>query len=108
MSDMQKRYELTVSLSFANSPVVRVDQVARQLEESLQHVLKEYAAVTAYFVSPQEAEVEIVVGLRFEGMHAKYIRETADEILKKSMSTIVSSSGSGFEATLEESTLIPA
>jgi len=108
MSDMQKRFELTVSLSFAESPNLRVVQVAQQLEESLQQVLKEYGAITAYFVAPQEAEAEIEVGLRFEGIDAKPIREMADEVLKKSMDSIASSSGSAFEATREESTLIPA
>ncbi|EPR75860.1 hypothetical protein ADILRU_1820 [Leifsonia rubra CMS 76R] len=108
MSDMHKRYELTVSLSFADSPAVQIDQVVLQLEESLTAILKDYPAVTAYFVSGEEAEVEIVVGLRFEGMPAKNIRSTADEIIQLSLSAISNSSGSSFEATREESTLIPA
>lgn len=108
MSDMQKRYELKVSLSFAGSPLVQIDQVVQQLETVLATVLKDYPAVTAYFVSGEEAEVEIVVGLRFEGMLSKHIRSTADEILQTSLSSISSSGNTAIEAIREESTLIPA
>lgn len=107
MSNMNKRFELKISLSFADSPTVLITHVAAELEDSLQRVLKDYPAITAYFVSPHEAEPEIEVGLRFEGMEAKFIQDTADEVLEQCMSSITRS-GSSFEATREESTLIPA
>jgi hypothetical protein len=108
MLTMHKRYELTVSLSFADSRAVQIDQVVPRLEESLAVTLKSYTAATAYFVRGDEAEVEIVVGFRFENMPANNIRSTADEIIQSSMRAISRSSGFNFEVTCEESTLVPA
>ncbi|WP_167046670.1 hypothetical protein [Salinibacterium sp. ZJ454] len=107
MADEAKSYELTVTLSINSDSGDVLDEYVAQLESALVGVIREYPAITAYFVSPDYDVVEIQLGLRFESMPPKYIEDVADEVLDLTIDRAAEALASGAPVR-EESTLVPA
>jgi hypothetical protein len=108
MSTEVKNYELTTTLSINSKSATGLDEYVARLEEALVAVIREYGAITAYFVDPDNEAVEIQLGLRFEGMDPEIITEVADEVLKAAIVRASGQSSSEPEPVREESTLVPA
>jgi len=106
MSDSNQRsFELSISLQVTSKRDAKLSHYASLLEDALVEALKEHPAITAYFVAADADSDEVRVGLRFEGMEAKYIEDTADEVLDAAISKASSADAS---AARQESTLVPA
>lgn len=85
------KYELQATLSFESDTGVPVSKAIEELRAALADVLEanpEYSAVAGYMVAAGSDPTEILVGLRFDGVKAKYVEETADEILDRSLQAV--------------------
>lgn len=104
----QKRFELTTSLSFPLLAPSLLDELAGKLDAAVYEETGEVAAATAYFVSVDHHSAEITIGLRFEGMDARYINDTATDMLEGALSRLSEDGGPHLRPVREDSMLIPA
>lgn len=107
-TDHEKRFELTTSLSFPMLAPSLLDSIAAQLDDAVFEETGEVAAATAYFVTVDHEAAEITIGLRFEGMDARYINDTASEMLQSALARMSGDDGPRLTTVREDSALIPA
>ncbi|KTS14402.1 hypothetical protein [Microbacterium testaceum] len=102
----ERRFELTASLAFPLLAPERLHTFATDLDRAVYEAAREHPTITAYFVSVDENEGTIAVGLRFEGMDPRYIEGTADDVIDEAVSA--ASGGQPMRTVREESALVPA
>lgn len=104
----EKKFELTISLSFPLLAPTLLDEIATKLDDAVYEETGEVAASTAYFVSVDHEAAEITVGLRFEGMEARYVNETAGEMLRGALERVSNQGETTLSPVREGSMLVPA
>lgn len=102
----ERRFELTASLTFPLLAPDGLASFAAELDRAVYEAASEHPTITAYFVSVEENEGAITVGLRFEGMDPRYIEGTADDVIDAAVSA--ASGGNSMRPVREESALVPA
>jgi hypothetical protein len=109
MSDAEdRRFELTTSLSVPLMSPSFLGHYVEALEEAVRKAVADIPTVTAYFVAPDPEAVEVVIGLRFEGMEPRYIEDTATEIIETSIEMLGNGEEQAPRPVREESSLVPA
>ncbi|MFD4957891.1 hypothetical protein [Microbacterium sp. NPDC058389] len=106
--DHDRRFELTTSLSFPMLAPSLLDELAAKLDDAVFEETGEVPAATAYFVAVDHETAEITIGLRFEGMDARYITETASEMLEAALTRLSGQDGPRLTPVREDSMLVPA
>lgn len=102
----ERRFELTASLTFPLLAPERLVTFATDLDRAIYEAARDHPTITAYFVSADENEGTITVGLRFEGMDPRYIEGTADDVIDAAVSA--ASGERTMRPVREESALVPA
>jgi len=108
MSGDTRGYELTTSLSINGTSAELLDDHVVRVEKALVQAIANHGAIRAYYVRADYDAVEIKIGLRFEGMEAKYVEGTANDAISEAIEIASGTSSGEPLAVREESTLVPA
>lgn len=106
--DVTQRFELTTSLSFPLLAPGHLAAMAAKLDSAVYEETGDVPTVTAYFVSADHEAGEITIGLRFEGIDARYISETAGDMIKGALARMSEHGEPRLSPVREGSMLVPA
>jgi len=107
MSDDVKRFEFTVSLSVQGGAEEHNVDFSEKFDTALRSVLKDYPAISDYFVSQVEEGTGISFGLRFEKIAENSIERIVNEVLDKVVRQAALAAGTPETPPVrEESTLV--
>ncbi|KQR21703.1 hypothetical protein [Microbacterium sp. Leaf151] len=103
---MDRRFELTTSLTFPMIGPVALAGLAERLDAGVYEASRAHPTITAYFVAIDEVAGGLQVGLRFEGMDPRYIEGTADDVIDDAVAHAAGEQS--LRPVREESSLVPA
>lgn len=80
--------DLTTTVRFGGTSIENAVRIAEALDDALLTQIKQQGAgaIKGYYVRPVGLNVQ--VGLRFQGMPAENVEETADDVLTAALETV--------------------